>query len=114
MYINNFPTVYVETEPHAQYKKIQEELSEFATASGMWSESHEFDPLDIEACCELMDTIQACETMLGMYNGGIIQAAWIAVQARNSARGYYDKPDSFDLDMVLRDLPVELVSNDEE
>lgn len=104
----NFPTVYVETTPHEQHDKIREEFSEFTTASGLWNDSQKFDPLNIAAACELMDMVQACETMMGMYDGGIIQAAAAAVKARNRARGYYDDTEhaSRELDRIIESIKV--------
>lgn len=107
----NFPTVYMETTPHEQHDKIREEFSEFSVASDLWNDSSEFDPLDIKAACELMDIVQACETMMGMYDSGIIQAAAAAVKARNRARGYYDdsKHVEKELDRIIESIHVESV-----
>ena len=107
----NFPTIYVETTPHDQHDKIREEYAEYSTASGLWNDAKEFDPLDIKAACELMDIVQACETMLHMYNGGVVQAAAAAVKARNQARGYYDdsKHVEKELDRIIASIKVESV-----
>lgn len=113
-YNYNFPRVTVTTTPYDQAEKIREEVGEFRSASHLWSESSIFDPLDVNAAIELLDIQQAVETMAGLYNPAILEAAAIAVEAKNRARGYYDYNliDDSLIDDILDDLAAKEVDND--
>lgn len=86
-----FPAIVTETTPLQQAEKINEELIEFRCASELnsWKGVEEFDPLNSEACIELLDVVHACETMLRMYDQDIVGACAHIVMAKNAARGYY-------------------------
>lgn len=87
-----FPAIVTETTPKEQMEKIGEELAEFRCAAEIYSIKEgkkEFDPLDSEACVELLDVVHACETMLRMYDQDIVGACAHIVLAKNAARGYY-------------------------
>ena len=96
MYEYNFPARRSTASPAGQADKMNEELAEFRRASGLssWSDgTRPFDPLDASACMELLDVIHACETMLRMYDQGIVGPCRGVVEARNRARGCYEEPD---------------------
>ena len=87
-----FPAIKTEATPSEQAEKIREELTEFrcemepyAIKAGIT----EFDPLNFDACIELLDVIHACETMLRMYDQDIVGACAHIVMVKNAARGYY-------------------------
>lgn len=96
MYEYNFPAVTAKASPAGQADKMNEELAEFRCASGLssWSDGTQpFDPLDASACMAMLDVIHACETMLRMYDQGIVGPCRGVVEARNRARGCYEEPD---------------------
>lgn len=82
----NFPAVY----RTAQANKINEELAKLPS---LHDGTQPFDPLDASACMALLGVLQACETMLRMYDQGIVGPCRAVVEARNRARGYYQEPD---------------------
>lgn len=86
-----FPAIVAETNPKEQVDKIDEELTEFRCASKLFSFDRDgkFDPLNANACVELLDVVHACETMLRMYDQDIVGACAHIVLAKNAARGYY-------------------------
>lgn len=87
-----FPAIKTEATPDKQMEKIGEELTEFRCAAEMYGIKEgriEFDPLNSEACIELLDVLHACETMLRMYDQDIVGACAHIVMAKNAARGYY-------------------------
>lgn len=86
-----FPAIKTEATPLQQAEKINEELIGFRCASELnsWKGAEEFDPLNSEACIELLDVVHACETMLRMYDQDIVGACAHIVMAKNAARGYY-------------------------
>ena len=87
-----FPAIKTETTPLKQAEKINEELTEFRCAAEMFDIREgrtEFDPLNANACVELLDVVHACETLLRMYDQDIVGACAHIVMAKNAARGYY-------------------------
>lgn len=87
-----FPAIKTEATPAEKADKIGEELAEFRCEMGLYSikdGEKEFDPLNSEACIELLDVVHACETMLRMYDQDIVGACAHIVLAKNAARGYY-------------------------
>ena len=84
-----FPAIVTETTPKEQADKIGEELTEYRCAAEVYS--GKFDPLNAEACVELLDVVHACETLLRMYDQDIVGACAHIVLAKNAARGYYGK-----------------------
>ena len=86
-----FPAIKTEATPAEQADKIGEELAEFRCASKLFSFNSDgkFDPLNANACVELLDVVHACETMLRMYDQDIVGACAHIVLAKNAARGYY-------------------------
>lgn len=86
-----FPAIVTETTPKKQVDKIDEELTEFRCASKLFSFDNDgrFDPLNSNACVELLDVVHACETLLRMYDQDIVGACAHIVMAKNAARGYY-------------------------
>ena len=87
-----FPAIVTEATPAEQADKIGEELAEFRCEMmpyGIKAGRTEFDPLNANACVELLDVVHACETMLRMYDQDIVGACAHIVMAKNAARGYY-------------------------
>lgn len=86
-----FPAIVTEVSPKEQLDKISEELTEFRCASKLFTFDNnvKFDPLNANACVELLDVIHACETLLRMYDQDIVGACAHIVMAKNAARGYY-------------------------
>ena len=86
-----FPAIVTDATPNEQVDKINEELTEFRCASKLFSFDNDgkFDPLNANACVELLDVVHACETMLRMYDQDIVGACAHIVMAKNAARGYY-------------------------
>lgn len=87
-----FPAIVTGATPAEQANKIGEELADFRCVMGLYSikdGDKEFDPLNFEACIELLDVMHACETMLRMYDQDIVGACAHIVLAKNMARGCY-------------------------
>lgn len=86
-----FPAIVTETTPQEQIEKISEELTEYRCAADLfsWKDGERFDPLNANACVELLDVVHACETLLRMYDQDIVGACAHIVLAKNAARGYY-------------------------
>ena len=86
-----FPAIVTDTTDPEQMKKIDSELMELRVAADMFSfdSDKKLDPLNSEACIELLDVVHACETMLRMYDQDIVGACAHIVLAKNAARGYY-------------------------
>ncbi len=86
-----FPAIVTEATPKEQVDKIDEELTDFRCASELFTfkDGGGFDPLNANACVELLDVVHACETMLRMYDQDIVGACAHIVMAKNAARGYY-------------------------
>ena len=100
MYDYEFPATTLETTDSEQVKKLREEMAEFSSASGIYGYEDgnaKLDPLNVNACIELLDVIHACETMLRRFDQNIVGACAHIVEAKNRARGYYDKPSAFEL-----------------
>ena len=93
MYDYEFPAVTLETTDSEQVKKIEGELFEFRVAADIYgfdeNKNAKLDPLNVNACIELLDVIHACETMLRRFDQTIVGACSEIVEAKNRARGYY-------------------------
>ena len=93
MYDYEFPEITLETTDYEQLKKIEGELFEFRVAADIHGfsedENAKLDPLNVNACIELLDVIHTCETLLRRFNQDIVGACAHIVLAKNAARGYY-------------------------
>ena len=101
MYDYEFPATTLETTDSEQVNKIEGELFEFRVAADIYGfdedENAKLDPLNVSACIELWDVIHACETIMRRFDQNIVGACAHIVEAKNRARGYYDKPSAFEL-----------------
>ena len=101
MYVYNFPAIKLDTTDSEQVNKIEGELFEFRVAADIYGfdedENAKLDPLNVSACIELWDVIHACETIMRRFDQNIVGACAHIVEAKNRARGYYDKPSAFEL-----------------
>lgn len=88
-----FPAIVAETTDSEQVKKLREEMDEFKSAARIYGyaddEKTKLDPLNVNACVELLDVIHACETLLRRFDQDIVGACAHIVLAKNAARGYY-------------------------
>ena len=88
-----FPAIVTETTDSEQVKKLREEMNEFMSAAGIYGyegdEKTKLDPLNVNACVELLDVVHACETLLRRFDQDIVGACAHIVLAKNAARGYY-------------------------
>ena len=86
-----FPAIVTEATDSEQLKKIDSELMELRVAADMFSfdSDKKLDPLNVNACLELLDVIHACETLLRRFDQDIVGACAHIVMAKNAARGYY-------------------------
>ena len=95
MYDYQFPTVMLKSTDHEQVEKIRDEVMEFMIAADIYGCSEEdkkLDPLNVNACIELLDVIHACETLMRRFDQNIVGACAHIVEAKNRARGYYGAP----------------------
>lgn len=115
MYDYEFPEITLETTDSEQVKKIEGELFEFRVAADIYgfdeNENAKLDPLNVSACIELLDVIHACETMLRRFDQAIVGACSEIVEAKNRARGYYDKVPDFE--QVAREIAANAEGGDE-
>lgn len=97
MYDYEFPEVTLGTTDSEQVKKIEGELFEFRVAADIYGfdedKNAKLDPLNVNACVELLDVIHSCETLLRRFDQAIVGACSEIVEAKNRARGYYDNRD---------------------
>ena len=93
MYEYHFPAITLETTDSDQVKKLHDEVTEFSCAARIYGCSGEkdekLDPLNVNACIELLDVIHACETLMRRFDQNIVGACAHIVEAKNAARGYY-------------------------
>ena len=93
MYDYNFPAIKLDTTDSEQVKKLHDEMTEFSCAARIYGCSDEkdekLDPLNVNACIELLDVIHACETLMRRFDQDIVGACAQIVFAKNAARGYY-------------------------
>ena len=110
MYDYEFPAVTLETTDSEQVKKIEGELFEFRVAADIYgfdeNKGARLDPLNVNACVELLDVIHSCETLLRRFDQAIVGACSEIVEAKNRARGYYDKRPLFEA--VAREVNAKL------
>lgn len=115
MYDYEFPEVTLGTTDFDQVKKIESELFEFRVAADIYGfdedENAKIDPLNVNACVELLDVIHSCETMLRRFDQAIVGACSEIVVAKNRARGYYDKVPDFE--HVEREIAANAEGGDE-
>lgn len=97
MYDYEFPEVTLGTTDFDQVKKIEGELFEFRVAADIYGFDEDkgarLDPLNVNACVELLDVIHSCETLLRRFDQAIVGACSEIVEAKNRARGYYENRD---------------------
>lgn len=79
-YCYNFPPVKVKKDVNAQIAKIGEEADEVSTAK-----------TDSEIIEETLDTVQACETLLRMFDETSVHKVKQQVIIKNNNRGYYGR-----------------------
>lgn len=99
MYDYQFPAVTLETTDKEQVEKIRDEVMEFMVAADIYGCSEDdvkLNPLNVNACIELLDIIHACETMLRLFDRTIVGACSEIVKAKNRARGYYNEVPDFE------------------
>lgn len=77
-YAFNFPPVKTKRDVNAQIAKIGEESNEVSTAK-----------TDLEIIEETLDTVQACETLLRMFDETTVHTVKARVICKNAKRGYY-------------------------
>ena len=115
MYDYEFPEITLETTDSEQVRKLREETNEFFCASGIYGyeddEKAKLDPLGVSECIELLDVIHACETLLRRFDQAIVGACSEIVEAKNRARGYYDKAP--DPEQVAREIAANAEGGDE-
>ena len=97
----HFPAITLETTDSEQVNKLHDEMTEFSCAARIYGcngeKDEKLDPLNVNACIELWDVIHACETIMRRFDQNIVGACAHIVEAKNRARGYYDKPSAFEL-----------------
>ena len=93
MYEYHFPAITMETTDSEQVKKLHDEVTEFSCAARIYGcggeKDEKLDPLNVNACIELLDVIHACETLMRRFDQNIVGACAHIVEAKNAARGYY-------------------------
>ena len=108
MYVYNFPAIKLDTTDSEQVNKIEGELFEFRVAADIYGfdedEHAKLDPLNVNACIELLDVVHAAETLLRRFDQAIVGACSEIVEAKNRARGYYDNRD---FEQVAREIAAD-------
>lgn len=81
-YLYNFPPIGLKTDKALQVEKIAEEAKEVETASN-----------EHELIMETLDLIQACETLLRMFDEKDVNQVKTETVDKNYKRGYYRRID---------------------
>lgn len=89
-----FPAIVTETTDSEQVRKLHDEMNEFKSETRIYGygddeKNAKLDPLNVNACVELLDVIHACETLLRRFDQNIVGSCAHIVLAKNAARGYY-------------------------
>lgn len=81
-YLYNFPPIGLQTDKALQVEKIAEEAKEVETAEN-----------EHELIMETLDLIQACETLLRMFDEKEVNQVKTETVDKNYKRGYYKRRD---------------------
>lgn len=81
-YLYNFPPIGLQTDKASQVEKIAEEAKEVETANN-----------EHELIMETLDLIQACETLLRMFDEKEVNQVKTETVDKNYKRGYYKRRD---------------------